>query len=543
MNSSISVDEEDAHSQTEMVGDASEIVSSISKFYNNEELSDIVLKLGSQRFHAHKFVLLLMSDVFQTMCSKRWDTTQVAEIEINECEQCVPVFSMFLHFLYHGQVPVKTTTALPLLMLADKYNVQPLKAGCESYIRKQVEGGNVVGAIRWLPYLQLCGHQDLEKTCVEVIIVEMDFIVSCDEFLLLSFELLVHLLERNDIVISCEFNLYMAVVKWITEKESDDAIEQYVDSLISQIRFSMMFPSDLVQIERSSFYSNHKDKIFPYLALAHRYRSLIPDVIDEAFSGVLYQPRNYTHQTWCHFMSLDADNTSFFNKSFNLQLACDPLPSASKPSEPTWQFQVCRNEKRDGSSVGSSRSEPNHWHSRSPVIFPSSPSNTGYCLPLQVLLRSLKPISSDVIVEVSLFRLKNDRICKHLDSATLTPSESHSNKGLSRLRPKQVFCFPTKSQEKMFQPSPMHFTFTAPQVAKEHEVTLKHNFVRSDLDSPPEVPCVQFGPGFSHSVRPIHCIKLAVIVKPRYKSPAEFASSNNMSDSPSAVDDSLPLLG
>ena len=41
------------------------------RFYNNEELSDITLKLGTQRYHAHRFVLVLMSDVFRTLCSQR----------------------------------------------------------------------------------------------------------------------------------------------------------------------------------------------------------------------------------------------------------------------------------------------------------------------------------------------------------------------------------------------------------------------------------------------------------------------------------------
>jgi len=62
----------------------------------------------------------------------------VNELELNESDQCIPVFPVFLHFLYHGTVFVNTNTALPLLMLGDKYNVQPLKTSCEEYIQKQV---------------------------------------------------------------------------------------------------------------------------------------------------------------------------------------------------------------------------------------------------------------------------------------------------------------------------------------------------------------------------------------------------------------------
>ena len=546
MSSENSMEEDKDVLKAELVGDPNEIVRSISRFYDDEELSDVILKLGSQRFRAHKFVLLLMSDVFKTMWSKRWENKDITEIELNECEQCVPVFPMFLHFLYHGQVLVKTTTALPLLMLADKYNVQPLKVCCEAYIRKQVEGGNVVGAIRWLPYLQLCGHQDLEEACIGVIIIEMEYIINCDDFLLLNFELLTHLLKRNDLVVPCEYILFLAVVKWIEAKTNEDAMEKYIDTLIPMIRFSMMFPEHLMQIEQSSFYLAYRSKISAYLSLAHRYRSLIPDVVDEVFSGSLYRPRNYTNSRWCHFISVDADNVSFFNKSYNLHLVSDPLPSASKPQDPVWQVMVVRSDKRDGLGGNSSKSssEGNLWHSRPPLVFPSSPSASGYSLALQMALRPLKPINSNVAVEVSLFRLKNDVICRHLDSSTFAPVESNSRKTLllnSKMR-KSQFCFQASSQEKVFQPTPMHFSFPTNQTKKDSEVILRHDFLRSELDSPPEVPCVQFGPGFGHSVRPIHCIKLAIIIKPHFKSLPDFPASPSESEL-SAQEDALPLLG
>ena len=538
--------DDDDNLKPELIGDPNEIIMSISKFHNNEELSDVVLKLGSKSYHAHKFVLLLMSDVFRTMCSKRWDGTHINEIELNECEQCVPVFPLFLHFLYHGQVCVKTTTALPLLMLADKYNVQPLKQCCESYINKQVDGGNVVGAIRWLPYLQLCGHQDLEKSCIEVIIIEMEYIINCNDFLLLSFELLLHLLERNDLVVSCEYVLYMAVVKWIEAKEELDVVENYITSLIPLIRFSMMFPEHLIQIEKSQFFQRYQSKISPYIALSHRFRSLIPDVVDESFSGTLFCPRNYTNPIWCQYISLDADNVSFFNKSYNLQLVNYPLPNAVKPADPTWLFQVLKCEKQENSNTSRLYPSGSIWHSRQPVVFstssPSSVYNMSPTLPLEVALRPLKSICSDVVVDISLFRLKKDTICKHLDTVTFIPMQENTNK--SRMKSensKSHFCF-KNAQEKIFQPTPMHFSFVSMPAAKEQDVILRHNFHFNETECPPEVPCVQFGPGFGHAMRPIHCCKLAIIVKPRFKLSTDTVSKSCDTENALAVD-TLPILG
>ena len=66
-----------------------------------------------------------------------------------------------------------------------------------------------MGAIRWLPYLQLCGHSELKEACVEVIAIEMEFVLKCTDFLLLTIDFLVQLLSRNDLVVSTEYNLYV----------------------------------------------------------------------------------------------------------------------------------------------------------------------------------------------------------------------------------------------------------------------------------------------------------------------------------------------
>lgn len=43
-------------------------------------------------------------------------------------------------------------------------------------------------------------------------------------------------------------------------------------------RFSMMFPDQLLQIEKSDFYRARSEVMKPYLAMAHRFRSLAGEV-------------------------------------------------------------------------------------------------------------------------------------------------------------------------------------------------------------------------------------------------------------------------
>nr|XP_002126576.1 uncharacterized protein LOC100187381 [Ciona intestinalis] len=531
-------------SEDELIGDKNVIVESISRFYNSTEMSDIVLKLGNQRFSSHRFVLVLLSDVFRAMCSKRWDNNKVNEIELNENEQCIPVFPRFLHFLYHGTVYVNTTTALPLLMLADKYNVQPLKQSCERYVHTQVHEGNVIGAIRWLPYLQLCGHRDLENSCIEVIVMEMEFVLKFDDFLLLNLDFLVLLLGRNDIVVSSEYSLYKGVVKWLEANNSGDNQNNF-EVLIPQIRFSMMFPEQLIEIEKSEFYRLHQDVIGPFLSLAHRFRSLALEVSDDSFCDNIYRPRNYTNSVWCHYVTLDADSVNFHNKCVNLQNANDMLMSAHQ-RDPNWQVQVLNSEKRDNNS--SVLSSERGFRRQSSTLF-ANPSAATSTIPLYVMIRPLRPVRSNIVVDISMFQVKKEKLSHHLDTKSLLPDSNLAENGAvgnGSQRPKiQIngprFFYPaTSTRDKMFQSVPIHFSLL-PQTASEQKVILHHEFNRDSLEHPPEIPCVSFGPHFTNPARPVHTVRLAIITKPRFRSNDDVAAeANNEED---CADEALPILG
>nr|CAB3263068.1 uncharacterized protein LOC100187381 [Phallusia mammillata] len=529
------------------IGDKNAIVSSISWFCNNEEMSDIVLKLGAERFHAHKFVLVLMSDVFRTMCSKRWDHDNVNELELSECNECIPVFPKFLHFLYHGTVSVKTATALPLLMLADKYNVKPLKLSCEKYIQTQVEVGNVAGAIRWLPYLQLCGHKELEKECIDVIITQMELVLSQHEFLLLGIELLSILLERNDLVVLCEYSLYQGVVKWIESHDNKELSKHYLKTLLPLLRFPMMFPEQLLMIESSEFYQSNSDIISPYLALAHRFRSLVSEVVDNTFLEALYRPRNYTHSLWCQFVNLGADHASFFGKTIKLSTTNDLLNSSLRSQEPNWQIQII-NDKQDGNGgvkIASS-CDTMSWRLRGPSSFAVSSAPT-LSVPLQMSIKPLKPLRPNLVVDVSMFMVKKDSLYKHLDTATVSFTELDSGSQPQIPITNHGFTRATQAQgASIFQPSPMHFTFTTLPTPVENDTFLRHRFSRDDFEHPAEVPCVSFGPHFASLPRPCQSVRVALIMKPRFRTPTEPASGcteNEKSDQDASGVYDLPLLG
>ena len=53
-----------------------------------------------------------------------WTESCEREIVLHELEECVSLFGEFLEYFYTGNVSLSHSTVLPILALADKYNVQ-----------------------------------------------------------------------------------------------------------------------------------------------------------------------------------------------------------------------------------------------------------------------------------------------------------------------------------------------------------------------------------------------------------------------------------
>ena len=54
----------------------------------------------------------------------QWNESREQRIMLQEAPECLEVFEMFLKYLYTGRLKVSHTSVLPILALADKYNVK-----------------------------------------------------------------------------------------------------------------------------------------------------------------------------------------------------------------------------------------------------------------------------------------------------------------------------------------------------------------------------------------------------------------------------------
>uniref|UniRef100_A0A8D8FU08 BTB/POZ domain-containing protein 17 n=1 Tax=Culex pipiens TaxID=7175 RepID=A0A8D8FU08_CULPI len=222
----------------------------IANLYAEQLMSDVCLVVGDNRYPAHRVILCASSDVFQVMLmNPEWNECRESVIELKEDPMCSMVFPQFLKYLYVGQIKVSIQTVMPMLELADKYNIKDLVELCVDYMTKHVAKAATQGyLVSWFQYTISLGssHVNLAAIMKNFIKWNLDIVSESNDFNELCGMILVTLLQQNDLVVQSEFTLFEYLEKWLLykrdqlEKEPDMTEEEKQYELVStiEVRFT-----------------------------------------------------------------------------------------------------------------------------------------------------------------------------------------------------------------------------------------------------------------------------------------------------------------
>ena len=113
-----------------------------------------------------------------------------------------------------------------------------------------------------------------QEACVNFVKLNMDMIIHSDDWKFIDEAFLTALLQSSEIVVYSEMMLLAALKWWLEHESRVDNIHVNLTKLIPLIRFPMIIPVDLVQIENTEFYIQHQELLTPYVLMSYRYHSL-----------------------------------------------------------------------------------------------------------------------------------------------------------------------------------------------------------------------------------------------------------------------------
>ncbi|XP_038050560.1 BTB/POZ domain-containing protein 17-like [Patiria miniata] len=326
------------------LGCVEDFIAGVKSYYNNPDLSDVIIRVDGRVFHCHKFFLASSSDVFQTMLTgSQWVDSQQQEIVLEESPECTAVFGEFLKYLYCGQVTVDMRTIMPIFTLADKYNIHRLRCQCERYMTEQIGQGNVNGALDWLSFAETYNLDQLVSHCYEVIACNLPKILELDSWLGLSVEQMCRLLDSGQLIVTDEYSLFKAIERWLVHDLQKGGVTGNLRRVLPYIRFAQMTSEHILTIERSEFGQIYEKQIKDHILEGYKFHALVGTAnMSELFLAERYHARLYLAPPHCHVLYVHPTSTVMANA-----MTQGYRPKSGSP----WYLLLLQNSKADAAAA------------------------------------------------------------------------------------------------------------------------------------------------------------------------------------------------
>ena len=237
-----------------------------------------------------------------------------------EDPQSCLVFPQFLKYLYTGQVKISIETAMPLLSLADKYNIKDLIVLCREYMLRNIAIAGCKGfLISWVQYtLSSSYHQQLTNELKNFLRLNIDIVGYSRDFIDIDPNNLVVLLQQNDLVIKNEAALFDIVDRYLmmkrqqieqegslSDEEKGNHTKSLIEGICSHIRFPMMTVTELANIPLKPITAYCKEFFCNRMALGMSFHAGQPYPGDSTDIHLQYTPRLYTSDVFCLEMKVE----------------------------------------------------------------------------------------------------------------------------------------------------------------------------------------------------------------------------------------------
>ncbi|XP_053577204.1 BTB/POZ domain-containing protein 17 [Bombina bombina] len=306
-----------------LINHSSMLIHRLQELLQNGNSSDATLKIRTTNsdevkvIHAHQLLLTLQSDVFEGLLSNQ------SVVNLQEPADCAVLFEKFIRYFYCGEISVHLSQAVPLHRLASKYHVSALQKGVAEYMKTHLASestqGHVVG---WYHYAMRIRDESLQESCLQFLAWNLSTVISSSEWVTISDDLMVSLLQRSDLVLHNELELFSAVEEWVSKNNPDVPV---IEKVLRSIRFPMISPSQLFHIlKQSTVLTSYNNAVQDLLFQAFQFHSASPLHFAKYFdvNCSMFIPRNYLSSSWGSQWIIN--NPARDDRSFSFQTQLGP---------------------------------------------------------------------------------------------------------------------------------------------------------------------------------------------------------------------------
>ncbi|XP_043479830.1 speckle-type POZ protein-like [Leptopilina heterotoma] len=154
-----------------------ELIANIKSLLHDEDLKDVVFKIEDEEFTAHKIILASRSSVFAAMFKNKMTEELTSIVEIDDIRSSI--FQQMLNFIYTDQVENLEESALELIDVAEKYQLENLKSMCINSLHDNL---SLTTVSKTLEVADLYSIENLKNECFYLISERKYDIIETKEF-------------------------------------------------------------------------------------------------------------------------------------------------------------------------------------------------------------------------------------------------------------------------------------------------------------------------------------------------------------------------
>ncbi|XP_012227641.2 kelch-like ECH-associated protein 1B [Linepithema humile] len=201
-------------------------------------LTDVILEVGSELFHAHKVILAAASPYFKAMFTGGLKECEMTRVKLQGV--CPTTMARLMYFMYTGQIRVTEITVCSLLSAATMFQVSNVIDACCVFLERQLDPTNAIGIAN---FAEQHGCHDLYHKANQFIVQHFNQICQEEEFLQLSAIQLVALVRKDELNVQEEREVYNAVLKWV--KYNEEARRPKMEHILHAVRCQYLTPNFL----------------------------------------------------------------------------------------------------------------------------------------------------------------------------------------------------------------------------------------------------------------------------------------------------------
>ncbi|XP_068453407.1 kelch-like protein 10 [Clinocottus analis] len=210
-----------------------------------QKLCDAVIRVDNVTFPVHKIILCNCSTYFKALFTI-WSTPDSQDFHIPDVSP--DIMKLIIEFAYTDSVHVTQENIQELFVSADKFDVQGIVQACCSFLEALLSPRNCI-SIWW--FTDFYYTPKLNQKAFLYMMNYFEAVASTsEEFLLLSIQELVKIIENDQLNVRQEKTVFGAIVRWVCHATEER--KEYIPLLLSTVRLALMSPKFLTDVVRNS---------------------------------------------------------------------------------------------------------------------------------------------------------------------------------------------------------------------------------------------------------------------------------------------------